>query len=998
MPKNVKKRKKEGISNKGGNSMKKRIASIALSLAMCLTLLPTAVYAEDVPEGGAFDSQSDTGDSVAVVESTDAADDASEDTAVYTGEDENTGVFVVDADTTEKQFENALKDSNITKINVTVDFTYRDSIETGDKTLVVNEDVTLTTYGYRQKISGNIVNNGRIEIQKYDTCFWSARTEGEGKIAAGTTVYVDYGCVPNAMLEGSNFKINIVKDVSSDRPTVSLPSNMKVGDTITPTVTNLIDGVDLATVFNFKWRNGSSFERYNGAATPTLTEAGTLNLSLSMKSPYVMLYISGTSYGTNGSIDAKGTVQKLTLNTVYVDAANGNDSNIGNTKDAAFQNLYTAIDKVEAGGTIILLNDSTDNYTLLLEKDVTIKSADDAKYKVQATYTYIKDGVTAVFDSVDAQNLTFWKWENSSVGSGNVIFKDCTGSGIDIASNVIQDVTLDNSQLSGGFGAQGTLTLKNATLSGSFSTQNFVAEGNNIYVPEDNRSKVSRIDGTATIAAPVEIQLFAPAADTPYSERKLIETTADKSNFTVSNPYQLRNQAEYNGTYIYAFIPVASITLTPNTLSIEEGKTAELTATISPANASNQIPTWDVTETGIVHIYGTTSGTRTVTGVAVGTTTITVTVDGQTASCTVTVTPRTISVDSITLNKTELSLVKGATETLTATVLPENATDKTVTWTSSDEAVATVENGVVTAVAAGNATITATAGDKTATCAVTVTNPSNSSSGGGGGSTPRYAVTTPDKTENGSLDVNPKNAKKGSDVTITVTPDEGYTIDSVTAKDADGNKLTLKDNGDGTYTFTMPGSKVTITATFAEEKAPVVPEKIFADVSVEDYYYDAVKWASENGVTGGIGENLFGADLPCTRAQIVAFLWRAAGSPEPKNMSNFVDVSADAYYAKAVAWAVEQGIVSGTSATTFSPDAVCTRAQSVAFLYRAFGEKTEKAAGFSDVSADAYYADAVAWAVENGVASGIGGGMFAPEQDCTRGQIVAFLYRAYQNK
>lgn len=276
---------------------------------------------------------------------------------------------------------------------------------------------------------------------------------------------------------------------------------------------------------------------------------------------------------------------------------------------------------------------------------------------------------------------------------------------------------------------------------------------------------------------------------------------------------------------------------------------------------------------------------------------------------------------------------------------------------------------------------------------------SNGSSSGGGGSTPRYAVTVPDKTENGSLSVTPKNAKKGSDVTVTATPDKGYEVDDIVAKDAKGNKLTLKDNGDGTYTFTMPASKVTVTAAFAEKKAePVAPEKLFADVSADDYYYEAVKWASENGVTGGIGENLFGANLPCTRAQIVTFLWRAAGSPEPKGMSGFVDVSADAYYAKAVAWAVEEGIVSGTSATTFSPDAVCTRAQSVAFLYRAFGEKVNKAAGFSDVSADAYYADAVAWAVENGVASGIGGGLFAPDQDCARGQIVAFLYRAYQNK
>ena len=707
-----------------------------------------------------------------------------------------------------------------------------------------------------------------------------------------------------------------------------------------------------------------------------------------------------SSSGSYDISDVSGTVKEVLLDTVYVNANSGNNNNIGNTKAAPMKTIGKAIDKVNDGGTIILLSDATSS-VLSFDKNVTITSVEGETYTVNATYTYIKDNVTATFESVDAQNLTFYKWDNTSHGSGNVVFKNCTGSGIQIADNVIKDVTLENSQLGGRFGAQGTLTLKNATINGSFSTVNFVAEGKNTYVTENNSTRTSKISGTANIASPVEIQLSAPDATTPYQERKLIETTADASNFTVSSPYQLKKQTEYNGTYIYAFIPVTSVTLAPETLSIEEGKTAELTATISPANASDQQFSWDVKDTEIASVYGYTSETKTVTALKEGQTQITVTVDGQTASCTVTVTPRTISVESITLNKTQLSLVKGATETLTATVLPTTATDKAVTWESSDTAVATVENGVVTAVAAGNATITAKAGEKTATCAVTVTNPSNSgsSSGGGGSSTPRYAVTVPDKTENGSLSVTPKNAKKGSDVTVTATPDKGYEVDDIVAKDAKGNKLTLKDNGDGTYTFTMPASKVTVTAAFAEKKAePIAPEKLFADVSAEEYYYEAVKWASENGVTGGIGENLFGANLPCTRAQIVTFLWRAAGSPEPKGMSGFVDVSADAYYAKAVAWAVEEGIVSGTSATTFNPDAVCTRAQSVAFLYRAFGEKVNKAAGFSDVSADAYYADAVAWAVENGVASGIGGGLFAPDQDCARGQIVAFLYRAYQNK
>lgn len=167
----------------------------------------------------------------------------------------------------------------------------------------------------------------------------------------------------------------------------------------------------------------------------------------------------------------------------------------------------------------------------------------------------------------------------------------------------------------------------------------------------------------------------------------------------------------------------------------------------------------------------------------------------------------------------------------------------------------------------------------------------------------------------------------------------------------------------------------------------------FDDVTKSDYYYDAVLWASEKNVTGGIGNNLFAPDLPCTRAQIVTFLWNAMGKPEPKTMSSFTDVPADAYYAKAVAWAVEQGITSGTSATTFGPDDTCTRAQAMTFLYRVKDATAVGTATFADVPADAYYAKPVAWAVENNITSGIGDNQFGPDYECTRAQIVTFLYR-----
>lgn len=263
-----------------------------------------------------------------------------------------------------------------------------------------------------------------------------------------------------------------------------------------------------------------------------------------------------------------------------------------------------------------------------------------------------------------------------------------------------------------------------------------------------------------------------------------------------------------------------------------------------------------------------------------------------------------------------------------------------------------------------------------------------------GSSRPRYDVTTPSKPENGSVTVDPERARSGSRVTVTVTPDSGYKLGELVVTNRDGKKLELTDKGNGQYTFTMPSGKVEVAAEFVKE----VEVSPFADVATDAYYYDAVKWAVNKGITNGVSETLFGPDQACTRAQIVTFLWRAAGSPEPKSGSSFADVAADAYYAKAVAWAVENGITKGTSETTFHPDETCTRAQGVTFLYRALGKLAAAQAGFTDVAADSYYADAVNWAAENGVTNGISETLFGPDGSCTRVQIVTFLYRAYQGK
>lgn len=257
---------------------------------------------------------------------------------------------------------------------------------------------------------------------------------------------------------------------------------------------------------------------------------------------------------------------------------------------------------------------------------------------------------------------------------------------------------------------------------------------------------------------------------------------------------------------------------------------------------------------------------------------------------------------------------------------------------------------------------------------------------------PSEPSVNPGAPDNGSVAVSPKNPAKGSTVIITVEPDEGYALDEITVTDKDGNALKLTDKGDGKYSFTMPSGKVDIDATF-KKLAETSP---FADVSTDAYYYEAVKWAAENNITGGIGNGLFGPELTCSRGQIVTFLWRAAGSPEPTALSTFTDVAADAYYAKAVAWAVENGVTTGTGDGKFSPDAPCTRGQAVTFLWRALGQLTDDTASFSDVPADSYFAQAVAWAAVNGVTTGVGNNLFAPGGDCTRAQIVTFLWRAYR--
>ena len=269
--------------------------------------------------------------------------------------------------------------------------------------------------------------------------------------------------------------------------------------------------------------------------------------------------------------------------------------------------------------------------------------------------------------------------------------------------------------------------------------------------------------------------------------------------------------------------------------------------------------------------------------------------------------------------------------------------------------------------------------------------------GGSSGGSSSYPITVPDKTENGSASVSPKNASKGSTVTITVTPDSGYVLETISVTDKNGNDLKLTDRGNGKYTFTMPGGKVEVKVTFMEDNSVL---NYFYDVPNDAYYYEAVKWAAENGITGGIGNSLFAPNQPCTRAQIVTFLWRAAGSPVVNYLMPFTDVDESAYYAEAVRWAASTGIVTGLTETTFGTNDVCTRAQAATMIYRYAQAQGKGFTGawmfllpFTDVPEWAY--ESVAWCYMNGVTTGVSETAFAPGNDCTRAQIVTFLWRAF---
>ena len=461
-------------------------------------------------------------------------------------------------------------------------------------------------------------------------------------------------------------------------------------------------------------------------------------------------------------------------------------------------------------------------------------------------------------------------------------------------------------------------------------------------------------------------------------------TAAGTSTFTVKAENTAGSDSkELTLTINPAPVLVTSVTLNTSELSLYTGQSEILTATVQPEDATNKNVTWSSDKPEVATVEN-----GEVTAKAAGTATITATADGKSATCTVTVTAATVPVTGVTLNKTSTSLYVGDTETLTATVAPDNATDKTVTWTSSNPSVATVENGVVTAVAPGTATITVTTADGsfTATCAVTVRPdipPAN----------PNYRITV-EATQGGTVTADPTAAKAGATVTLTPVPDRGYQVGTVAVTDRFGEAVAVTEQADGTYTFVMPNGQVTVTVTFAEAPLP------FPDVTEGDWFYDAVRYAYETGLMDGVGDSLFAPNSETTRAQLVTILYRLAGEPEPGGDSGFADVAAGTWYTDAVAWAAENGIVNGVSDTEFVPGDDITREQLAAILYRYAAcqgyDVSQRAdlSGFGDAESISGYAqEALSWAHAQGLVLGFEDGSLRPQGTASRAQIAAVLMR-----
>ena len=656
---------------------------------------------------------------------------------------------------------------------------------------------------------------------------------------------------------------------------------------------------------------------------------------------------SGINFLFGSEVSGSGMPSLTVSGNAMVKASGGE----GGISDNSSADIQIGVGDNSSGGIVFDGNKGTVYGSVTLQEDLTIGEDESLDIPSGASLT-IGSGATLTNEGTVTNNGTLTN--NGTINNSGTLPSNIGGEGVVNHAPTITTVSLPN-------GTEGTSYSQTLTATGTAPITWSVTSGS---LPAGlTLNNGGMITGTPTTVA---TSTFTVTATNAYG------SDSRELSIKISPPDT---------------VSVTGVTLDKDSLTLTEGNTAQLTATVKPDNATNKNVTWTSSDETVATV---TDGL--VTALKEGTATITVTTEdgSKTATCAVTVTAATVPVTGVTLSQTQASLYYNRTPntlTLTATVAPDNATNRAVTWASSNPSVAKVENGVVTALACGTAVITATTqdGNHTATCAVTVRPdipPAN----------PNYRITV-EATQGGTVTADPTAAKAGTTVTLTPVPDRGYQVGAVAVTDRFGDAVAVTEQADGTYTFTMPNGQVTVTVTF--EQAPLP----FHDVTEGDWFYDAVRCAYENSLMDGVGDNLFAPNSQTTRAQLVTILHRLAGQPAVSGDLIFTDVEAGTWYADAVAWAAENGIVNGTTDTTFAPGEDITREQLVTVLYRYAESKGYDVSASADLSGypDAgqvqdYAQPAMAWAVAEGIVEGVDGNL-NPTGDATRAQIATILMR-----
>ena len=916
--------------------MKRKFLSILLTLAMALTLLPTAALADgegtqtnDVAQIGgtgyatlqaAIDAAK-SGDTIVLKKSISATEIGEKKQLQFVKADMNVTLDLnQNTITAEAEEAIAINAANITltvkngTIENFVEGSYSDGVyaykESNNLTLTF-ENIVLKSRTQGLAVQG-LTSNSNVNIVNSNI----TSTEGLGIYyppKSGTLTISDSEItgVTGIVVKGSNLVVNGEKTIiSGTGPNVD-PETYYTGATDgSSTLTETGDAVYVESGYNDRdisvSISGGHLHSKNAKAVRMFVKNGE-NTSAKRE-----ISVTGGTFSSDVSAYvAKG----------YVQNENGTVEQLGETNavakvgDTYYKTLADAVAAVQNGGTITLLKDAELTYTLNLAKNITIDG--QGKYTIKAANSF----------TVGSDNKTYCVL----YVSGEVTLKDVTVNGNEKCRVIFCDkgkLTIDGATITNGkapnfiggvyMTSSASFEMKSGSITGNknakrYQNDEYLQYSSDLWIGANANGALTAING-GTIGN-VFVNANAWSASNPGS--------FTMNGGTVTNLY-VEHDANYGATFKYNDGTIEHLYLSKEN---GNGQSIEVTP------VKGVIYNGGVKEQDLVTLtmkYN----------------------DGATADST-------------------YNVASGTTITLPT---PRRSGYTFNGWYDGSKFYA----------AGASYTVSAT---------VTLNASWSYISSGSSSYDPTYSVSTPSKTEHGTVTVSPKSASKGDRVTVTVKPDSGYVLETLTVTDKNGNELTLKDKGNGKYTFTMPAGKVEVKATFMEDNSML---NFFYDVPNNAYFYEAVKWAVKNGITDGVGNNLFAPEQPCTRAQIVTFLWRAAGSPEPKGAaSGMTDVVSGSYYEKAVAWAIENGITTGTTTSTFSPDATCTRAQAVTFLARALKAKAASAAEFSDVPTGSYFADAVAWAAANGVTEGIGGGLFGSDNDCTRGQIVTFLYRAY---